>query len=144
MMGYTHYWFGRPEEIGNYEQLCTDLDLIETYCASVGVELTGYDPIIMGYRKGAPLHVGDLIAFNGVPDDDYESFCMPKYRDGDCFNFCKTARKPYDLAVCLALLRMAAIVPGFSFDSDGSLSREPEWRKAKTAYAKIFGAKPTV
>jgi len=30
------------------------------------VELTGYDPITMEYRKGAPLHVGDLIAFNGV------------------------------------------------------------------------------
>tara|TARA_B100001250_G_C19760242_1_gene772078 strand:+ start:624 stop:947 length:324 start_codon:yes stop_codon:yes gene_type:complete len=43
----------------------------------------------------------DEIIFNGNPKDeqDHETFYINKKNDNESFNFCKTARKPYDLAV---------------------------------------------
>ena len=43
----------------------------------------------------------DEIIFNGNPKDeqDHETFYINKKNDKESFNFCKTARKPYDLAV---------------------------------------------
>ena len=40
----------------------------------------------------------DLIKTNNTMEDLYHSVCKR------AFDFCKTARKPYDVAVCLALL----------------------------------------
>ena len=41
------------------------------------------------------------IVFNGNPknEQDHETFYINKQNVYDGFNFCKTARKPYDLAV---------------------------------------------
>ncbi|WP_276971435.1 hypothetical protein [Ferrimicrobium acidiphilum] len=139
-MGYTHYWVDRPKTLENYESLCADVDKIGGYCSRVGIALAGYDR--GKYRKGAPLHYSRFIAFNGIGKDAHEPFSMPKDYDesNDSLSvFCKTARKPYDLAVCLVLLRMAEIVPGFTFESDGDPDSEPEWLTAKQAYEEIFG-----
>ena len=45
----------------------------------------------------------NLVRFNGIGDDGNETFYINSgFEDG--FNFCKTARKDYDLAVCECLL----------------------------------------
>jgi len=137
-MGYTHYWFGRPEVLENYESLATDVERIEQYCDSVGVKLYGYDPNECEYVEGAPLYTDNYIAFNGVGDEGHEPFFMLRVSDDQEFPFCKTAAKPYDIAVCLMLLRMQVLVPSFTFDSDGDLDSEPEWVAAKKAYAQLF------
>ncbi len=43
----------------------------------------------------------DEIMFNGmaIKGLDHETFYINKKNDQESFNFCKTARKPYDLAV---------------------------------------------
>ena len=43
----------------------------------------------------------DEIMFNGmaIKGLDHETFYINKKNDRESFNFCKTARKPYDLAV---------------------------------------------
>jgi hypothetical protein len=142
-MGYTHYWFDRPQTLDNYEALCADVDKIGGYCSRAGIALVGYDGSKNEYREGAPLYNSQFISFNGVHEDGHETFHMPReYNDAgnDAYPFCKTALKPYDLAVCLVLLRMQAIVPGFEFESDGDIDSEPAWIEAKEAYVTIFGA----
>ena len=44
------------------------------------------------------------IRFNGIGQDGHETFILQK-EDVSSFDFCKTARKPYDLTVCVILLR---------------------------------------
>jgi hypothetical protein len=141
-MGYTHYWYDRPYTIYNYEALCSDIDLIQVYCDGRGIKLRGFDTTINEYREGALLYNKHEIAFTGLEDETCESFVMQRELNRDeAFLFCKTWREPYDLAVCLVLLRMKAIVPDFEFDSDGNLKTEPEWIEAKRSYRAIFGTK---
>jgi hypothetical protein len=112
------------------------------YCEGRGIKLRGFDTKINEYREGAPLHNKHEIAFSGLEDETCESFVMQREVNRDeAFLFCKTGRLPYDLAVCLVLLRMRAIVPDFEFDSDGNLKTEPEWIEAKRAYRALFGPK---
>jgi hypothetical protein len=141
-MGYTHYWSNRPYEIDDYDALCADVDLIQAYCEKKGVKLTGFDTESNDYREGAPLYNESRIAFNGLEDESCESFVMQRVAArSEAFMFCKTWREPYDLAVCLVLLRMKAIVLDFEFDSDGNLRTEPEWIEAKRSYRALFGPK---
>lgn len=66
------------------------------------------------------------IRFNGGNGLDHETFLIhPHYRE---FNFCKTARKPYDLMVTAVLLACHHFAPGcWDIGSDG----DPEdWQEA--------------
>ena len=58
---------------------------------------------ILGEQKTSVLRSAkmDEIIFNGnsIGDLDHETFYINKKNDQESFNFCKTARKPYDLAV---------------------------------------------
>jgi hypothetical protein len=141
-MGYTHYWSNREYTIYNYESLCADVNLVQAYCERKGIKLRGFDKETCEYREGAPLYDNDSISIDGLEDETCESFFMQRELNRDeAFLFCKTGRLPYDLAVCLILLRMKAIVPHFEFDSDGDLKTEPEWIEAKKAYRTVFGTK---
>jgi hypothetical protein len=73
-----------------------------------------------------------MICFNGdgMEDLDHESFYFSpnaSKREKE-FSFCKTARKPYDLAVCATLIALKVRIPGFSYTSDGDAE---EWKPAK-------------
>ncbi len=140
-MGYTHYWFERPTVIVNYDAVCKDIDKIHDYCKEQGITLLGWNSTLNRYTAEAPLYDADEIAISAPEDEVCESFCMTRIATDtdEYFLFCKTARLPYDLAVCLILLRMQAICSGFQFDSDGDFDTEPEWTRAKAAYAEIFG-----
>jgi hypothetical protein len=53
------------------------------------------------------------------------------------FEFCKTARKPYDLAVTAALIRLAYHFPeGVEISSDGN---EGEWEEGRALCERLFG-----
>ena len=57
------------------------------------------------------------------------------------FAFCKTARKPYDLAVCLSLLRIKEIAPdAIELSSDGDW--DIEWVNSRLVYKELFGNEP--
>ncbi|GAA4652509.1 hypothetical protein GCM10023116_47930 [Kistimonas scapharcae] len=82
--------------------------------------------------------VTNIMSFNGCHPDDpdgnridlgHEGFHILQ-KGNDDFNFCKTARKPYDFAVCVALgcLRMAVEEDGvLQITSDGGLN---DWEPA--------------
>lgn len=122
-MGYTHY----------YELSCgAALDKqtvteIKRLCEKTGIPLGSgfYDD-----SSRPPLFSSDCIAFNGVDEDAHEDFCVDFSRPFS--DFCKTARKPYDLAVCITLLVLAMKVPNFRFTSDGfdNKWRDDQWNTA--------------
>jgi hypothetical protein len=88
-----------------------------------------------------------MIRFNGWGDNGHETFLITRemsdysIRDpesGESFDFCKTARKPYDVAVCLVLLSIARHAPkSFSISSDGDW--DVEWSEARKIYKELFG-----
>jgi hypothetical protein len=88
-----------------------------------------------------------MIRFNGWKDEGHETFLvtreMPEIPDWSSdksasFDFCKTARKPYDLAVCLVLLSMKRHAPeSVRVSSDGDW--DAEWTEAREVYRRLFG-----
>lgn len=74
----------------------------------------------------------DEIRFNGVGEDGHETFYLtrrkPEKREFDrlyetegAFDFCKTARKPYDAAVVAVLTIAHTVAPGvLTLSSDGT------------------------
>lgn len=60
----------------------------------------------------------ECIIFNGIGKDAHETFMLEKAGDG--FSFCKTARKPYDIAVVTVLILANHHAPDvWSISSDG-------------------------
>lgn len=112
-MGYTNYWH-------QYEDFTKD----EWHQIKVF-----YHGLILVHGGGAYLeadHIindetngGDHIRFNGINGQSYETFYLDKYANttpdyegaNPAFNFCKTARNPYD-AIVWAVLCYAKYVKG--------------------------------
>lgn len=147
-MGYTHYWYYNPSkatspdtsaafvkavsEITKYKELLESRGLV--VCGSLG--------------EGEAQLTPDLIAYNGdaSKDLDHESFYIERQaqQDRNGFNFCKTARKPYDTLVCLSLIALFEAFANpkvFSYCSDGS-DDEEEWQAAYEVYREMNSKEP--
>jgi hypothetical protein len=148
-MGYTHYWtqtrdFTRTEWsqiVEDFEALLKDVQHVQGIPLADGVGQPGTGPEIDSQK----------IWFNGAGDDSHETFCLNRVRppkeswqDRRGGDFCKTARKPYDLAVTAALCYLATVTdPGsHSVSSDGHgkdfLDGLAEARHALPRYANIL------
>lgn len=145
-MGYTHYY--RIPKTLDAKKFKTLAEELHTAAQLLPVEKTYFDKTLIlcdGVGQGHPEFSDTLICFNGCEADgtDHETFYLPQdYQegrlndDGLIFHFCKTARKPYDLMVCLSLLRLKHHFPECEVSSDGDAT---DWKPAKTIYKKIFG-----
>ena len=120
-MGYTHYWNFRKEikEIENGD---------EKFKAAIALFKEGLKQLPDlklgdGIGKGEPIINDECLCFNGSAelDEDYETFHIGLNMEiMDLDNFCKTARQPYDVAVCLALLCFKKVFgDDFEYRSDG-------------------------
>lgn len=138
-MGYTHYFTQtRNLTVDEWTDICTDLTEILSFTENeLGIPLANGH----GEPRTRPL-------FNGLGDDAHETFYISRKRQppeypGDRAGgfFCKTARKPYDVAVtaCLCYLSTCLDKPAFHVNSDGhgkdflqglSLARQALPRKA--------------
>jgi hypothetical protein len=126
-MGYTHYWSvppGDPRYAMRWPGIVEDARRIVDAVRDLGVVIAGPD----GHRRPL-LHVSEGIAFNGdaTTDLDYETFALaaPGFGGPPRTEFCKTGRRPYDLAVAAVLLRCRLLLPGvFRIGSDGGWERE--------------------
>jgi len=108
-MGYTHYWtFNKPKKgkarlaEKKYQSAVKDCaKLIRAYYIANGG--------LSGYSAHTEAGKYDGILFNGKGSDAHEDFSLrATYKENlDEFNFCKTARKPYDVVVvaCLLILK---------------------------------------
>jgi len=97
-MGYTRYWT-RTDKLITKEYIDA-INKIIADCRNRGITIRN------GHGEGNPIIEEDKIIFNGNRDKDldHETFYITNNEDElNEWQFCKTARKPYDYAVRLAL-----------------------------------------
>lgn len=145
-MGYTSYWNTRkvkgnitPEQI---ENVLKETRIFKRkkplYSTSAGQDdRTHLLYLRGGDGTGNPEFTNTHICFNGngKEDMDHETFYFGFNEKSD-FEFCKTARKPYDFAVCFCLLSLCNNIPGFEFSSDGD---KEDWQPVIDFYKKNVG-----
>ena len=131
-MGYTHYLPQKksvsPEA---WSQICKDTKTILESQKKASIPLASDHPseVMVNEKAG-------YINFNGVGDDSHETFAVSQKHDSQ-FNFCKTAQKPYDLAVTAVLMVIEHHAPAhFETSSDGDVE---DWRPAAELNQKLFG-----
>lgn len=110
-MGYTNYFRNK--------RAFTDAEW-KALTADVKKMLAESDiPVANGHgNKGSkPLFTSKHIMFNGVEDDSHETACVTK--DAQEFEFCKTARKPYDALVVGLYKLIRKYDPNVTLSSDG-------------------------
>ena len=134
-MGYTSYWSYSPKPtVTSKDPIQVVIDEIKTLLKQLpkSVVLRGGD------GTGEPIFTTKEICFNGDGDKglDHETFYFKFASRKLDFAFCKTARKPYDLMVCLCLLSLKNNLPGFSFSSDGD---QEDWQSAIDFYTEHVG-----
>lgn len=137
-MGYTHYWnFAgntAPKDLKDGEKRFAEAARIINACADkvkgMGVEIAG------GVGNGSPTINERAIYFNGKGRESYETFYVALDRDG--WDFCKTARRPYDILVCLSLLALKSVFgEDFKYTSDGITKEAYENRESNEYWKKI-------
>jgi hypothetical protein len=110
-MGYTHYMKNKPA--------FTDAEWKQFRAKAR--EIFKNSPVPLGNGCGdegsKPMFGASRIMFNGVGDDSYETCCVD--RDEMEFEFCKTARKPYDSVVVAIYKAVRDILPSTELSSDG-------------------------
>lgn len=161
-MGYTHYW-NRHDHTGAstttrahareaYGRLVLDAQRICRQATEDGIIVCG------ALGEGEPDFTEGYFGLNGtvLNDEWHESMVweavptVPEWQAENkhgydlngkgVFNFCKTARKPYD-AVVTAVLMRAKLHYGNAVDvsSDGTWD---EWAQGRALYERTFGSQP--
>lgn len=119
-MGYTHYWKFKmnPKDCNDgSKKFAKAVKLLKKCLAKVPAEIevetddttnTVKVPFVLkgGNGEGEPKFTDEIVCFNGDAQKgyDHETCYLALNNDDYEFDFCKTARKPYDVAVCLTLL----------------------------------------
>jgi hypothetical protein len=133
-MGYTHYWEfkSNPKDIKDGDKkFKKSVALLKKCLKNISVELAG------GNGSGKPIFTDTNVCFNGLDDDSHETCYLALDNSDFEFDFCKTARKPYDVAVCLTLLCFKKFFEDdFNYSSDGDLDDEG-WALATEIFEKI-------
>jgi hypothetical protein len=153
-MGFTHYWRFKTPLLEKIDKGITDetFSNISSECKRLCKNLPKHSESAGGYYKEYPIIIKGLdgtgeptfdekeISFNGddATEMSHESF-MITADDLKEFDFCKTARKPYDLLVCACLLSFYTHFPKevFSVSSDGDSS---DWEPAVEFYNSTLNA----
>lgn len=134
-MGYSHYfeltqapthtrWARLTSDVRRVFHSLPNLAVLQALGVDVDQAIQLRGPL----GHGKPLCNRKTIAFNGnkADDTDCETLLLTAKPRRDS---CKTARKPYDFAVCAVLLLAEFHLPGFVVDSDGDTD---EWSPALT------------
>lgn len=119
-MGYTHYWTQNSGFTGEeWDKTAREIQAILDCARKRGVALgDGF-----GKREitAAEAIQDSAIVFNGLASDSHETFYIHRALSDPKWDFCKTARKPYDVAVTACLIYLDSVFPGrFSVSSDGT------------------------
>ncbi|QGH74996.1 hypothetical protein MAL1_00250 [Bacteriophage DSS3_MAL1] len=130
-MGYTHYWtHKRRFTNADWLDVKTDLAAIVAQAELEGVAIgDGAGDTAATVPDVYRIETGEVLSFNGIGEDSHETFLIyqnrrpldswqkPSQRGWD---FCKTARKAYDVAVTACLIYLESRFPEhFSASSDG-------------------------
>lgn len=121
-MGYTHYWKAKKSNATKFKAFSNTCKKLYENLPEFSKNAGGYYEndkieIANAIGKGNPEFNDTHIAFNGKGDElAHESFIIDN--NNYDFNFCKTARKPYDLLVVACLIAAYEILD-YRFSSDG-------------------------
>lgn len=143
-MGYTHYWKLKERNPKKFKEAVelfkTCWDKVNSLYSSTGRDVPElYDG---AGRTPSPIISDTCLCFNGKGELAHETFGI-EVGDSDS-DFCKTAGKPYDLAVCLALLSFKEIFgEGFEYDTDG-VNRETIKDEENIKYWKSINYTPEI
>lgn len=106
-MGYTHYWrintdrLGAPEREVKYQKAIKQINKIAKFYQDTVPQ--GSDERLSGYTAHTDKYGG--VHLNGSRGNDHEDFVLAEHvRQNVAFEFCETARKPYDVVVTAALI----------------------------------------
>lgn len=113
-MGYTHYWTKNRTFTDAEWTAITEgtRKILRVAQEDRGIALSeDYDV------NRIPVVDDSLIRFNGYGDEGHETFYFD--RRVNSFEFCKTDRKEYDVAVAAILMYVRDQVSDFSWRSDG-------------------------
>ncbi len=152
-MGYTNYMRRKPElDAKKFQILSEELSVAAGFMpgnlSSAGSPDDRVVVLCGGDGTGSPVFDKDVIVFNGEEKNDmcHETFVIERkmeQRPGEeeelVFDFCKTARKPYDIMVQVSMLRMKHHFPETQISSDGD---SKEWANGRKLYKKIFNEAP--
>ena len=121
-MGYTHYFQLHTEPT---EQAFTKFSNGARQLAeSSGVKL------ITEFNS-------ESVVVNGIGENSHETLFIS--RTNLNWEFCKTARKPYDEVVSSILILAKYLFPDMYLSSDGNWS---EWREGRELFTKVFHLEP--
>lgn len=131
-MGFTHYFGGHAKSHPQKKWDAFIKDCRKLYknmpehSLSAGGHYSNEPLLLCGVSDSdAPEFSKDRILFNGCGDLGHETFHLSrKASEGD---FCKTARKPYDLMVTACLVLYKAYFPKVGIGSDGDIA---DWQEA--------------
>lgn len=138
-MGYTHYFNqARAYTAEEWSHLSEAAQKIFKMCAKCTVPLR-----FESDSERPPLADGECIRFNGMLGNGHETFLLtpsPTNPVTGGFRFCKTARKSYDIAVCLVLLASHHFAPGvLEISSDGADEDGwGDWEDARVEFKNVF------
>jgi hypothetical protein len=138
-MGYTHYWRFHRNKMTT-EEIRSTFKLVSEEIQDIIDQLPQSKEILYGgLGEGEPIINETEVWFNGDEElgNDHETFFI-NWKDTEPFGFCKTARKPYDLFVCLSLLSFTEHFPSdvFTLTSDGDAN---DWQEVVDVYNEITG-----
>ena len=138
-MGFTHYWTPKKSSAKKFKNFSDTCKILHDNLPKKSDTAGGYhnDSDIKigdgaGRENSKPEFSKDLVIFNGIGDLMHETFAIG-LNEND-WNFCKTARKPYDLLVCACLLAAVDILE-YDISSDGDLD---DWIPATKFYNKVI------
>lgn len=135
-MGYTHYFYTeRHLPIAAFQRIADDINKIMPEFRKRKIKLSSG---MTDHKPDNPIITEKEIIFNGVGQLSHETFALErdvapegveqKNSLGMIFSFCKTARKPYDFAVCCALIiAKHHLGDQIRVSSDGDIDAEDEW-----------------
>ena len=102
-MGYTHYWKQKSMlEVSPKQRELID-EVLKEHADILDIETNTNRELVL----------------NGIGADSHETFVIEFGKKTE-FEFCKTARKPYDIPVCKILL-VLRYSKGFELSSDGDI-----------------------
>lgn len=130
-MGYTHY-FEQKKIVNDQQWEAFEKD------AKISLDYihNKLNIVLMSNDDNGIIINNERVNLNGddTCDLDYETFYIEK--DYPDFNFCKTERRPYDIAVCSLLLLANHHMPDhYAIGSDGNFE---DWKDAMELNANLF------
>lgn len=125
-MGYTHYWtIKEPIDSDAWDKLRKGIQQIVGTAQDSGIDIKDESN-------------DERIVFNGVGAGEHESFFL-ELGDEE-FNFCKTAGKPYDIAVTASLILLKKeLGNAVIIKSDGTWA---DWESGQLLYESVFNVAP--